>query len=273
MGGPAVGVGDGVVDVAVHRGPIATGEPARQIPAADKVGQRLRRNVAGFGCRIGRMHQWPEFGRTSKFGDQFGGDERIGSRTSNPAPARCRRGWPARRQHESPPEWAAGTYLSGSAGWPQRQASRSAPAASAPIASARRWLRVRGSPAHTVEANASSRASTACASVTNSRPNTSVRPSPLSQIDNSRSAWRSRRRRTASRSARATIRSICGEPALRHRGPPARLESHFGVDGGHHLSVGDQVSAVDDRLKRPVVDVAGTSSAPTCGSRNRIARA
>ena len=56
MGGPAVGVSDGVVDVAVNRGPIATGEPARQIPAADKVGQRLRRDVAGFGCRIGRMH-------------------------------------------------------------------------------------------------------------------------------------------------------------------------------------------------------------------------
>jgi hypothetical protein len=45
---------------------------------------------------------------------------------------------------------AGGRVLAGQSGRPQRQPSRSAPVASAPRASARRWLRVRGSWAHTV---------------------------------------------------------------------------------------------------------------------------
>jgi hypothetical protein len=55
MRGPAVGVGDGVVDIAVERRPIAPREPARQIAATDKVSQRLRGKLAALRRRIGRM--------------------------------------------------------------------------------------------------------------------------------------------------------------------------------------------------------------------------
>ena len=60
---PAVGVRDGVVDIAVDCRSITAGEPARQIPAADKVRQSLRGRVAGFGRHIGRMYQRGQLGR------------------------------------------------------------------------------------------------------------------------------------------------------------------------------------------------------------------
>ncbi len=41
MGGAAVAVRDGVVEVAAWRGLVAAGEAAGQIAAADEVGQRL----------------------------------------------------------------------------------------------------------------------------------------------------------------------------------------------------------------------------------------
>ena len=40
MGGPAVGIGDGVIQVAARSGLVAAGEAAGQVAATDEVGQR-----------------------------------------------------------------------------------------------------------------------------------------------------------------------------------------------------------------------------------------
>ena len=46
------------------------------------------------------------------------------------------------------------------------------------------------------------------------------------------------------------------KPTLGDAHPPGNLDCQFGVHGGHHLRVGDQVGAIDDRLKRAVIDIA-----------------
>src|SRR5271156_1001101 len=59
VGGPAVGVGDGVVHVAARCGLVAAWEAAGQVAAAHEVGQCTGGGVAGFSWRIGRVDQRP----------------------------------------------------------------------------------------------------------------------------------------------------------------------------------------------------------------------
>jgi hypothetical protein len=54
----AVAVRDRVVEIAVHRGLVATWEPARQVAPTDKIRNGLRRRVAALRRRIGGMNQW-----------------------------------------------------------------------------------------------------------------------------------------------------------------------------------------------------------------------
>ena len=49
MGGPALGVGDGVVEVAVDRGVVAAGKATGQIAAAHEIGQRCRGHISRLG--------------------------------------------------------------------------------------------------------------------------------------------------------------------------------------------------------------------------------
>ena len=58
----AIGVWDRVVEIAAHRGLVATGEPARQVAATDKIRKGLRRRVAALRRRIGGMDQRTKFG-------------------------------------------------------------------------------------------------------------------------------------------------------------------------------------------------------------------
>ena len=114
---------------------------------------------------------------------------------------------------------------------PQRHPSRLAPASSALRASARRCSRLPGSCALTVPASASSRLSRAWASGLNTTPSMRANPSPMSPIQTSRPAARSRRRRTHRRPQ---------PPRSCPRGPPAgrgqrRPTPHLrGQLGSHH---------------------------------------
>ncbi|EUA22886.1 hypothetical protein I552_7377 [Mycobacterium xenopi 3993] len=53
--------------------------------------------------------------------------------------------------------------------------------------------------------------------------------------------------------------------------PPRDPDRQLGIHRCHDVVVDEQFGAVDDRLKRAVVDVPATSSAPTRGNRNRSA--
>ena len=65
---------------------------------------------------------------------------------------------------------------------------------------------------------------------------------------------------------------VTAQSALRYPRPPRDLHRQLGVDGSQHIRISDQIGAIDDRLKRPVVNIAGPQQLPTLGSRNRIAR-
>ena len=77
MRGPAVGVGDGVVDVAIERGPIAAGPPAGEIPAAHEIGELLRRRISRLGRGIDRVDQGHQLGLGGQLGDEFGRDQPV----------------------------------------------------------------------------------------------------------------------------------------------------------------------------------------------------
>lgn len=79
MGSTAVAIGNGVVDVGVHCRAVAAGKPARQIPAADKISQRLRRGVAALGSRIDRVHDRTQARRLGQLCEQFCRDEALGA--------------------------------------------------------------------------------------------------------------------------------------------------------------------------------------------------
>ncbi len=50
---------------------------------------------------------------------------------------------------------------------------------------------------------------------------------------------------------------ITTQPTLGDSRPPSHLYRQRRIDGGQHVGVGDQIGAVDNRLKRPVIDIAG----------------
>ncbi|VBA35007.1 hypothetical protein LAUMK21_05429 [Mycobacterium pseudokansasii] len=77
MGGPAGGVGDGVVEVAVEGRAITAGPATRQIAAPHEIGQRLRGHIAWLGWGIAGVDQRDLLGRGGQLGDQFGADEPV----------------------------------------------------------------------------------------------------------------------------------------------------------------------------------------------------
>jgi hypothetical protein len=79
MRGPALGLGDRVVEVAVQRRPVAAGPAAGQIPAAHKIRQSFRRHISRFRRGIARMHQRHQLGRVGQFRNEFGCDQTIGA--------------------------------------------------------------------------------------------------------------------------------------------------------------------------------------------------
>ncbi len=79
MGGTACGVGDRVVDIAAGRGDIAAGPATRQIPAPHEIGQRGRGRIARLGWGITGVGQRDQGGGGGQFGDQFGGEQPVGT--------------------------------------------------------------------------------------------------------------------------------------------------------------------------------------------------
>ena len=77
MRGPAVGVRDGVVDVAIECGPIAAGPPAGEIPAAHEIGELLRRHISRLGRGIDRDGPGHQLGPGGQLGNEFGCDEPV----------------------------------------------------------------------------------------------------------------------------------------------------------------------------------------------------
>ena len=75
MGGTAVVVGDGVVQIATDGGAVAAGCPAGQIAAADEVGQRPRWCVTGLGNGAHRRDHRQMFCRRGEFTQHLGGDQ------------------------------------------------------------------------------------------------------------------------------------------------------------------------------------------------------
>ena len=127
MRGPAVGVGDGVVDVAIERGPIAAGPAAGEIPAAHEIGELLRRHISRLGRGIDRMDQGHQLGLGGQLGDEFGCD-RARLRIPRMPLRRCgRRAWLVRRSHGSPQAWRRAAFQRCSHRIRSRQPSRSAP--------------------------------------------------------------------------------------------------------------------------------------------------
>ncbi len=47
------------------------------------------------------------------------------------------------------------------------------------------------------------------------------------------------------------------QPAPAHRRPAHHLDGQLGVHRGQHLQILDQIGAIHDRLKRPIIDLAG----------------
>ena len=77
MGGPAVGVGDGVVEVAVESRTIAAGPPAGQISASHELGEFLRRHISRLGRGIDRVDQGHQVGVGGQLGNKFGRDQPV----------------------------------------------------------------------------------------------------------------------------------------------------------------------------------------------------
>ena len=73
--GTALGVGDGVVDIAVGGRAVTARGPTGQVPAAHELGQFGRRGVAGLGTR--RWAQRGQPGRPGQLGDQLGRDQAL----------------------------------------------------------------------------------------------------------------------------------------------------------------------------------------------------
>ncbi len=85
MGGPAGGIRDRMIQVAIGGGLITAGPATRQIPAANEIGERFRRRIPRLGRRIAGMNQRHQRGRLGQLGHQFGGDQPVGVHL------RCRR--------------------------------------------------------------------------------------------------------------------------------------------------------------------------------------
>ena len=79
VGGPAVGMGDGVVDVAVECRVVATWPATRQIPASHEIGERLRRHISRLGCGVEWMNQRHQLGVSGQLGDELGSDQPVGA--------------------------------------------------------------------------------------------------------------------------------------------------------------------------------------------------
>ena len=59
-------------------------------------------------------------------------------------------------------------------------------------------------------------------------------------------------------SPKSTLQGDLGaESPLAVRGPQRHRDTQFGIHGGQHLGVGDQIGVKHDRLKRPIIDVPG----------------
>ncbi len=68
MGGPALRVGDGVVQIAAGGRHVAARPAAGQIPGPHESGQRCGGDVLGFGRAVAGMDQRHEFGGQGQLG-------------------------------------------------------------------------------------------------------------------------------------------------------------------------------------------------------------
>jgi hypothetical protein len=55
---------------------------------------------------------------------------------------------------------------------------------------------------------------------------------------------------------------VTAHPALRYPRPPCDLHRQLRVDRGQHIRISDQIGAIDNRLKGPIVNIAGSQQLP-----------
>ena len=137
-----------MVQVAVDGRAIATRGTTGQVAGSHEVGELGRRDVAWLG-HISRRNQWLQPGGLGQFGNHLRRDQAFCASTT-PVRSRCRRRWLDRQPRGSPRCVCITRAAATQSAEPQPHTSRSAPAANAPSASARRCSRVRGSASHTV---------------------------------------------------------------------------------------------------------------------------
>ncbi|VAZ88922.1 hypothetical protein LAUMK35_00719 [Mycobacterium pseudokansasii] len=246
-----------MVDVGVHRRVVAAGKPARQIPAADKISQRLRRRVAALGRRIDRVHDRAQARRLGQLGEQLCRDEALGAdqcaricrsavhagpvgdHVDHHRPRRRRRPGRARRlpaatlqplgSGRQGPQWVGTALVAGTRViYTYRGGQRIQP-------------RIKR---HGIAGDhpAADFGKTVAAAPDREFPLGLPLPDAPHGI---------------------TIRTrddpvdIGGQARACHRRPSARLHGKLGVHGGHYLGIFDQLGAIHHRLEHRVADVAG----------------
>ncbi|VBA47893.1 hypothetical protein LAUMK41_00630 [Mycobacterium attenuatum] len=256
MGGTAVAIRNGVVDVGVHCRAVAAGKPARQIPAADKVSQRLRRGVAALGGRIDRVHDRPQARRLGQLGEQLrrdetlGADHRAGScrSASHARPvgdhvdhhrARCRRR--AGRAHRPP---AATLQPLGADRQRPQRVGTALVAGARVIGTYRAGQRIQPRvERHRIAGDhpaADFGETVAAAPDREFPPSLALPDAPHGITVRTRNDPVDKRR----------------QARTRHRRPSARLHGKLGVHGGHYLGIFDQVGAIHHRLEHRIADIA-----------------
>ncbi|CAM2871330.1 hypothetical protein MYSI104531_06535 [Mycobacterium simiae] len=254
---PAGGVGDRMIEVALDRRPIATGPAAGQVPAAHKVLQRLGRDITRFGSGVGRMDQWHQPGRLSQFGNHFRCDEAVRPQLRCGHRAGAVDGG-LLGDHMNDDRRGRATLARGTVG----------PAAPAgqPVGRRRqRPQRIRAALLDAARVVLTHRVGQRIQALfQNSRVGRQTRAVDFGDaVANVTDPYLATGLAFLAAPHRILVGShddlvdLRGQAPMRHRRPPRHVHGQLRVDAGQYLVIGQQIGAIDDGLKRPVVDVAG----------------
>ncbi len=255
MRGPAVGVGDGVVDVAIECRMIAAGPAARQIPAPHKIGQLLRRHISALGRGIDRVNQRHQLGIGGQLGDEFGRDEPVSAYLGcRCAAAALERGLLGDHMYHhrrcggplSSGAVTAPTATAQSIG-PRRERSQRISAALL----ARAWIAL----AHRAGQRSEPLVQGMRIGTQQAAVNFGQTAAEVGEPDLAFSASLCALAHRVDVSFGDDLVNVSGQPAAGHRWPADHGKGQLPIDRREHVAIGDQIGAIDDRGKRPLVDV------------------